>query len=73
MTFKSSGTGAGMDKSIPKILEREGNETRLTYNFAHLRSTKESPTVRNVNILTLGGTGWYLMVLGQYRTVRVDI
>ena len=35
------------------------------YNRAHLRYTKE--------ILTLeGGTGWYLVVLGQYRLVLID-
>ena len=45
--------------------------TRLSYNCAHLRSTKESLTF--LFFLTLGGTGWYLVVLGQYRTVGVDI
>ena len=35
-------------------------ETRLTYNCAHLRSTKESLT-DSVEC----GTGWYLMVLGH--------
>ena len=46
------------------------SRTRLSYNCAHLRSTKESLTFF---IMTLGGTGWYLVVLGQYRTVGVDI
>ena len=46
------------------------SKTRLSYNCAHLRSAKESLTFF---ILTLGGTGWYLVVLGQYRTVGVDI
>ena len=45
-------------------------ETRLTYNCAHLRSTKE---ILTFFILTLGDTGWYLVLLGQYRTVGVDI
>ena len=35
-------------------------KTRLTYNCAHLRSTKESLT-DSVEC----GTGWYLMVLGH--------
>ena len=36
--------------------------TRLMYNCAHLRSTKESLTLE-------GSTGWYLVVLGQYKLV----
>ena len=40
-------------------------KTRLTYNCADLRSTKESLTLE-------GGTGWYLVVLGQYGAVLVD-
>ena len=39
--------------------------TRLTYNCAHLRSTKES--------LTLEGSGWYLVALGQYGAILVDL
>ena len=49
--------------------------TRLTYNSAHLRSTKESLTY----IWTYhgiggtgpveGGTDWFLVVLGQYGVV----
>ena len=34
--------------------------TRLTYNCAHLRSTKENY-----------GTGWFLVILGQYGAVLV--
>ena len=66
------------------------SETRLTYNCAHLRSTKESLTFeyeiwwywvsRRRYWLVLGGigslwsgTGIYLMVLGQFRVVLVDI
>ena len=40
--------------------------TRLTYNCAHLRSTKESLTLE-------GSIAWYLVVLGQYGAVLVDI
>ena len=57
---------------VPSVKMFSGSweiETRLTYNCAHLRSTKESLTFF---ILTLGGTVWYLVVLGQYRTVGVD-
>ena len=42
-------------------MDREGGnkeKTRLTYNCAHLMSTKESLTLE-------GGTGWYLVVMGQ--------
>ena len=42
-------------------------KTRLIYNFAHLGSTKESLTFKYVD------TGRYWLLLGQYRTVRVDI
>ena len=42
-------------------------QTRPTYNCAHLRSTKESLTYKYFD------TGRYWLVLGQYRTVRVDI
>ena len=42
-------------------------KTRLMYNCAHLRSTKESLTFEYFD------TGRYWLVLGQYRTVRVDI
>ena len=57
------------EEMVPHKVERIF-KTRLSYNCAHLRSTKESLTFF---ILTLGGTGWYLVVLGQYRTVGVDI
>ena len=40
-------------------------KTRLTYNCAHIRSTKESLTLE-------GGTGWYLVVLGQYGAALVS-
>ena len=40
--------------------------TILTYNCAHLKSTKESLTVE-------GGTGWYRVGLGQYGAFLVDI
>ena len=46
--------------------ERNKEKTRLTYNCAHLRSTEESLTLEN-------GTGLYLVVLGQYGAVLVDI
>ena len=49
------------------FLREKGDETRLTYNCAHLRSTKESLTFKYFD------TGRYWLVLGQYRTVRVDI
>ena len=42
-------------------------KTRLTYNCAHLRSTKESLIFKYFD------TGRYWLVFGQYRTVRVDI
>ena len=51
--------------------------TRLTYNCAHLRSTKESLTfeydIYDGNGSVEGGTGWYLVVLHQYRAAGVDI
>ena len=53
--------GRNMDRL--KLLIR----IRLTYNCAHLRSTKESLTFEYFD------TGRYWLVLGQYRTVRVDI
>ena len=43
------------------------NQTRLTYNCAHLRSTKESLTFECFD------TGWYLVVLGQYNLVLLGI
>ena len=76
--------------------------TRLTYNCAHLRLTKESQIVKfgekggkysekeklfvakektkgegkgkntRPSMGHMGSTGWYLMVLGQYRAVLVD-
>ena len=56
--------------------------TRLTYNCAHLRWTKESLTFeydiwwywvsRRQYWLVLGGTGWYMMVLVQYKAVPVS-
>ena len=57
--------------------------TKLTYNSAHLRSTKKSLTFKYDILWYMmiydgtgsleGGTGWYLVVLGQYRAVWVDI
>ena len=40
-------------------------QTRLTYNCAHLRSTKESLTFEFGTWLVEDGTGRYLVVLGQ--------
>ena len=55
-------------KPMQYVRFREGlKRTRLTYNCAHLRSTKESPTFECFD------TGWYLVVLGQYRTVHVQL
>ena len=48
--------------------------TRLTYNCAHLRWTKESLTLEydiRWYWVSRRGTGWYLVVLGQYGTVLV--
>ena len=50
--------------------------TRIKYNCAHLRWTKENLTLDMTYDGTgsvEGGTGWYLVVLGQYRAVQVDI
>ena len=50
------------------------SKTRLTYNCAHLRWTKESLTFEYDGTGSVeGGTGWYLVELGQYRVVLVDI
>ena len=62
-----------LEWSVPHMIELSRNcklnidETRLTFNCAHLRSTNESLTFKYFD------TGWYWLVLGQYRTVRVDI
>ena len=42
------------------------NVTRLTYNCAHLRSTKEGLTFEYDIWWYWGSNGWYLVVLGQY-------
>ena len=54
-------------KSEPNISLKKVTKTRLKFNCAHLRSTKESLTSKYFD------TGQYWLVLGQYRTVRVDI
>ena len=54
-------------KSEPNISLKKVTKTRLKFNCAHLRSTKESLTFKYFD------TGRYWLVLGQYRTVRVDI
>ena len=57
--------------------KKKRRETRLTYNCAHLRSTKESLTfeydIYDGTGSVEGGTGWYLVVLGQYRALQIDI
>ena len=60
---------AKIDRLALKIISKNKKpfKTRLTYNCAHLRSTKESLTFKYFD------TGRYWLVLGQYRTVRVDI
>ena len=45
--------------------EEKRRRTRLTYNCAHLRSTKESLILEYDTGSLEGGTGWYLVVLGQ--------
>ena len=51
--------------------------TRLTYNCAHPRSTKESLTfeydIYDGTGSVEGSTGWYFVLLDQYGVVRVDI
>ena len=59
-----------LEWSVPHMIELSRNcklnidETRLTFNCAHLKSTKESLTVE-------GGTGWFLVILGHYGAVLV--
>ena len=49
-------------------------ETRLTYNSAHLRWTKESLTFEyDLWWYLEGGTGWYMVLMSQYEEVLVDI
>ena len=59
-------------KDIDEYQNKIMRETRLTYNCAYLRSTKESLTYDGTGSVE-GGTGWYLVVLCQYWAVRVDI
>ena len=47
--------------------------TRLTYNCAHLRSTKESLTFKYLDIMALMVLGQYGVILGQYAEEMVDI
>ena len=57
--------------------KKKRRETRLTYNCAHLRSTKESLTFEYDIYDGTGSveddTGWYFVLLDQYGAVRVDI
>ena len=47
MTFGSSGTGTGMDNSIPEIREREGNGKNPFLKFGNGKGMKKSiPKVR---------------------------
>ena len=81
--------GASFSKIFVHAKKRS-RVTRLTYNCAHLRLTKESLTFeydiwwywvsRRRYWLVLGGTGsvwggtgWYLVVLGQYNFVLLGI
>ena len=41
MTFGRSGTGTGMDNSIPKVREREGNEKNLFPKFGNGKGMKK--------------------------------
>ena len=42
MTFGRSGTGTGMENSIPKIREREGNEKKPFPKFGNGKGMKKS-------------------------------
>ena len=47
MTFGRSGTGTGMDNSIPEIREREGNGKNAFLKFGNGKGMKKSiPTIR---------------------------
>ena len=47
MTFGSSGTGTGMDNSIPKVREREGNRKNPFPQFGNGKGMKKSiPKIR---------------------------
>ena len=47
MTFGRSGTGMGMDNSIPEIREREGNGKNTFPKFGNGKGTKKSiPKIR---------------------------
>ena len=41
MTFGSSGTGTGMDDSIPEVREREGNEKKPFPKFGNGKGMKK--------------------------------
>ena len=51
---------------LDMIRQRRPEKTRLSYNCAHLRSTKESLTLF---VLTLVGTWWYLVSIGQWGLI----
>ena len=42
MTFGSSGTGTGMDNSIPEVQEREGNGINPFPNFGKRKGMKKT-------------------------------
>ena len=67
---------------VAEIDETKQLKTRLTYNCAHLRLTKESLTFKYFDTgrywLVLGGTGsvwggigWYVVEMGQYGAVLI--
>ena len=60
MTFGSSGTGTGMDNSIPEVREREGNGKKPFPNFGNGKGMKKS-------IIIIRGRGCEAFILGNGR------